>query len=79
MLFDDPTPDEVQDMADVQRFEEKVLQALRDVMKHAVAGHERGYNSFCNDPSHALHILTDSSIRPVNAHVVERVLPHLDK
>lgn len=59
-------------MNEVQRFEEKVRQALKDVMAHAVGGHETGsgpeagFQTFCNDPAHALHILSDAGIRPVN-------------
>lgn len=74
------------DMAEVERFEDKVKEALRAVMKHAVAGHgdydprrEIGsmpayHHTFCNDAAHALHILAEAGIRPVNDAVAARVL-----
>jgi non-ribosomal peptide synthetase component E (peptide arylation enzyme) len=64
-------------MAEVQRFEEKVQEALRAVMKHAVAGHDKNgtsYTAFCNDGEHALAILRDAGITPMNTAIVERYL-----
>jgi hypothetical protein len=72
-------------MAEVERFEEKVRQALRDVMRHAVSGHavdelgrlnqhNSAFNTFCNNPDHALHILAEAGLRPVNAAIADRLL-----
>ncbi len=37
---------------------------LREVMKHAVAGHEyvTGFNSYCNDAEHALEIMKRNKV-----------------
>lgn len=64
-------------MNEVERFEEKVRQAMKDVMAHAVGGHSRegaSYTTFCNDPAHALDILAGAGIRPVNDKQVSRLL-----
>ena len=71
-------------MAQVERFEDKVKEALADVMKHAVAGHDStegsvpgaqgGYHRFCTNADHALHILAEAGIRPVNDAVAARYL-----
>ena len=78
--FRDPVHAELEqrklDMANVTRFEEVVKAALQEVMKHAVAGHAntQGFNTFCNDPQHALDILRDAGITPMNTHIVENLL-----
>lgn len=73
-------------MATVTKFEDKVKEALSAVMKHAVTGHpERLYgtavsvgygethHTFCNDADHALHILAEAGIKPVNASTVDKL------
>ena len=73
------------DMAEVLRFEDKVRDAMRAVMKHAVAGHGEDtlaglnahngkFNTFCNDPQHALDIFHEAGITPMNTAIVERYL-----
>lgn len=59
------------------KFEDKVKEALQAVMKHAVTGHQdSGYNTFCSDAEHALDILHDFDLQPVNRYTLEKVLPN---
>jgi hypothetical protein len=72
-------------MMKVDKFEDKVKQALGAVMKHAVEGHAfksravgissvSGYHNYCNNPDHALHILAEAGLRPVNDAQITRML-----
>lgn len=68
---------------EVTKFEDTVREALQDVMRHAVSGHSSTpedaigsveWHKFCNDASHALHILAEAGIRPVNEVVATQLL-----
>lgn len=65
----------------METFEDKVKDALHEVMRHAIAGHDDSAytHSFCVSADHALHILAESGVRPVNDAVATRVLSNLDK
>lgn len=62
-------------MSEAKTFKDKVDIALRDVMRHAVAGDEKdASHTFCNSADHALHILAEHGLTLMNAHVAAHIL-----